>query len=81
MKAEIDMGMDASAAIGVIKRRGIGKMRHVEVQHLWLQDALREGRLRVFKIPTNENTADIGTKPLDARTLGRHIAALGLILY
>ncbi len=27
---------DASATIGVLRRQGAGKLRHVEVQELWL---------------------------------------------
>ena len=36
MKASV--GMDASAAIGIIQRQGLGKLRHVEVDVLWLQE-------------------------------------------
>ena len=32
------------AAIGMIQRRGLGKVWHVDVQHLWIQEAVREGR-------------------------------------
>ncbi len=29
---------DASAALGIIQRQGLGKLRHVNVQYLWIQD-------------------------------------------
>ena len=34
---EASVGMDASAAIGIVQRQGISKLRHVEVDVLWVQ--------------------------------------------
>ena len=43
----IDVGMhinsDASAAIAMTKRRGVGKVRHTEVKELWIQEKSRVG--------------------------------------
>ena len=36
MRASV--GMDASAAIGIVQRQGISKLRHVEVDVLWIQE-------------------------------------------
>ena len=36
---------DASAAIGVANREGLGRIRHLDTQSLWLQHALRKRRL------------------------------------
>ena len=36
---------DASAAIGVANREGRGRIRHLDTQSLWLQQALRQRRL------------------------------------
>ena len=36
MRASV--GMDASAAIGIVQRMGISKLRHVEVDVLWIQE-------------------------------------------
>ena len=32
---------DASAAIGISKRRGLGKIRHLHTTDLWVQDQVR----------------------------------------
>ena len=37
---------DASAALGVINRRGLGKTRHIETGLLWIQQTAAEQRLR-----------------------------------
>ena len=34
------MFVDATAAIGVAQRVGLGKLRHLETQSLWLQEAM-----------------------------------------
>ena len=56
--------VDANATIGTLHRRGLGKLRHVEVEELWLQQELSKKKVSVTKIKGTENTADIGTKPL-----------------
>ena len=33
----LKMGTDSSAAKSFISRRGVGRMRHLEIQDLWLQ--------------------------------------------
>ena len=31
---------DANATLGIIQREGLGKLRHVNVQYLWIQDRI-----------------------------------------
>ena len=57
---------DASAAIGIVQRHGLGKLRHINVQYLWLQDKVRMKELEVKKVPGQDNPADLMTKYLDA---------------
>ena len=58
----IRLHIDFSAALSVISRIGLGKAKHLEIQHLWLQEAVRSGKLTVEKIPTETNPSDLGTK-------------------
>ena len=41
---DVDMNVrimtDSSAALGVSRRRGLGKLRHVELSQLWLHERL-----------------------------------------
>ena len=37
---------DASAAIGIANREGLGRVRHLDTQALWLQQALRSNIFR-----------------------------------
>ena len=74
----INLHIDASAALGVMKRQGLGKLRHIQVRDLWLQQELKEKRLIAHKIDTKLNPADLGTKALSAEEMARHISTLGM---
>ena len=67
---------DSSAAIGICRRTGIGKVRHLAVQQLWVQERVRSGGLRLIKVAGVDNPADLYTKYLTAevtrRLLGMH---------
>ena len=67
---------DAAAAIGIINRTGVGKLRHLRVQYLWLQDKVRRSELMVQKVPGVDNPADLLTKHLAADTMHKHLRRL-----
>ena len=76
----IALETDAAAAIGVCRRRGLGRIRHLATADLWVQDRLRRGDFTLEKIPGHDNCSDILTKHVDRQTLHRHMATLGLRL-
>ena len=59
----IHLWVDSSAAKAMASRTGLGKVRHMEVKFLWLQQALRDRKFRLFKVDGKMNPADVGTKP------------------
>jgi hypothetical protein len=69
---------DSSAAIGICNRCGIGKVRHLAVAQLWVQDLVRSKRCRLFKVLGTENPADLMTKPLPRAEIDGHLERLGL---
>ena len=54
-KVDAFLYADASAAIGVANREGLGRIRHLDTQSLWLQQALRQRRLGLGKVLGTEN--------------------------
>ena len=56
--------MDSSAAKAMASRNGVGKVRHLEVRYLWVQDALNRKRFTLKKVAGKFNPADVLTKPL-----------------
>ena len=71
---------DVSAAIGIAHRRGLGKTRHSQVQYLWVQNEVAEGRRLVKKIGTDDNPADLLTKALAQDKAEKHLEALDINL-
>ena len=69
---------DSSAAVGISSRTGLGKVRHLEVNLLWVQRAVREKLISLVKVPGPENLADIGSKYWEAEVLRRLMPGMGL---
>ena len=78
MPSELKLDSGSSAARAVVARRGVGRMRHLAAPLLWLQDELREGRLEVMKVPSNDNPADLMTKWFTTARHEQLAAAVGL---
>jgi len=49
---------DSSAAIGIGNRLGLGKLKHVETQYLWVQHARKQNRPSLHKEEGKNNCAD-----------------------
>ncbi len=65
---------DASAAIGVALKAGLGgRMRHVKVQYMWIQEAVVKKDIELKKITTQLNPADMLTKFLPCEVLDFHV--------
>ena len=70
---DLEIKTDSSAALGISRRRGFGKVRHIEVCQLWVQDPVFKGRIKIHKIPGDQNLADHLTKHVDHQTLMKQI--------
>ena len=65
----IHLRSDSSGAIAVASRRGLQRLRHLDVRFLWLQAETANKNVRISKVPGPENVADANTKPADKRSL------------
>ena len=59
---------DSSAAIGICGRQGLGKLRHVACQTLWVQQRVRRGDFELRKVKGEVNPADLFTKHLESQS-------------
>ena len=73
----VTLGTDASAAKSIAIRKGMGKVRHMEVKYLWAQEAHKNGRFEVYKVPGDINPADVNTKPESAREMNEKLKSIG----
>ena len=69
---------DATAALGICRRRGLGKIRHLDVTDLWCQEQVRLGKVSLHKVLGSENPADIMTKYTDSATLKKMLGIMNL---
>jgi hypothetical protein len=77
-KLDIIIETDSSAARCVAMRQGIGRIRHLEVRQIYMQQLVKSERLIVKKLPGVDNTADLGTKAVTAATFYHLIELVGL---
>ena len=69
---------ESSAAKSFLSQRCLTKMRHIEVQELWLQAAVKEAKVKLHEIGGESNPADLMTEYTDLAKL-RHLSkAAGL---
>ena len=76
IEANICLHMDASAAIGVMQRRGVGKIRHLDVSTLWLQEKQLQQLMEVRKVHGLANAGDLMTKNVPFEVIKKHLAAI-----
>ncbi len=66
----------ASAALAISQREGLGKLKHINVQWLWIQDISKRGMVWYHKVAGSENPADAMTKYLTKAIVDKHLAAM-----
>jgi hypothetical protein len=75
---KVRVGMDASAAMGIVQRRGLNKLRHVELDVLWIQEQQARRLLPLRKVPGPQNPSDLMTKHVDQSHIELYMSLLGL---
>ena len=71
--------VDSSAALGVVGRRGNGKLRHVRVGQLWVQQLAEDGDVQFLKVSGTQNPADLFTKHLPAMKIAELCSRASLV--
>ena len=67
---------DASAALAIVARRGVDKLRHLDTNYLWIQEKAAKGDLNFKKVAGVDNGADLFTKTLSWNETQSHIHKL-----
>ena len=75
---DVRLELDATAAKGILDRQGMAKVRHIDVNVLWLQEQCAKKLVPLHKIPGEDNGADLMTKHLANPVIVRHITQLNL---
>ena len=65
VESKVKLLTDASTGKAIASRRGLGKVRHIEVSNLWVQEKIKNGDIEVQKIKNSYNPSDVLTKHLN----------------
>ena len=68
---------DSSAALAIAQRKGAGKLRHINVSSLWVQERQDKGELEYRKVLGTENPSDLMTKYLARQSMDACMVTLG----
>ena len=77
---EIRMHIDANAAKGIIERRGLQKLRHIDLDVLWLQELKARRQIPADKVLGIDNVADLMTKHVTSVVINKSIYMINLYL-
>ena len=64
ISCRLNLHLDASATMCLVNRRGLCKVKHVDMQNLWIQEVSKSSRFAAKKVDTSVNQEDLMTKPI-----------------
>ena len=76
---KIRVHVDATAAKSIVERQGLGKVRHVEVDLLWIQDQQLRNKLPLIKVDGKLNPSYLMTKHLSRSEIIKNLELIGHI--
>ncbi len=79
VKVKVQVNTDSSAAKSMASRRGAGRVRHIDVRELWVQDRVAEGELSVVKVKGEENVTDGLTKRVNRQKMGKYMVSHSMV--
>ena len=74
----ISLHLDATAAKGILERSGLSKVRHIDVNQLWLQEQCARKIVPLTKVDGTRNPSDLLTKHLSVAVIDKHLECLNL---
>ena len=69
---------DSSACLWIVRRTGTGRLKHLEIRHMWKQEELQIGEFFQKAVSTDDNVADLLTKHLAAARVEELLPKLGV---
>ena len=71
-RCQVNLYLDSSAARGIITRQGVGRVKHLQMRTLFLQELRKQGTLSVHQFRNVcRNSAE--AKPRNSHVAGRHV--------
>ena len=77
-KMKLRVHSDATAATGICRRQGLGKIRHLATTDMWIQDKVGIKQIELHKVLGTENAADVLTKYVNRQTMEKALTTMGM---
>ena len=68
---------DADVARAFCHKRDVGRMKHLDVRHCWLQEELEKGNFKVKRVDRKFNASDMITHSPSAKELRKFLPMIG----
>ena len=78
VEVDVQVNTDSSAAKSITARKGAGRVRHIEVRELWVQDQVAKGELKIVTVNGEDNVADGLTKHVDKQKMEQYMKVCGM---
>ena len=72
------LSTDSSAARGIVQRTGVGKVKHLDIKSLWIQERESMGDFTCVKVPRLENWSDLMTHHWSEAEGDKHLAGMAV---
>ena len=77
IEMNVNVFMDATAGIAMLRRQGLGTVKHVATQYLWTQELVQNNEVVLQKVPTTENYADLMKNALAEMSMNYLLGGMG----
>ena len=74
----IHMSTDATVARNFMHRKGAGRMKHLDIRFMWLQEECANGKFVPKKVPRDVNPSDMLTKTPNTEEVKKFTQMIGL---
>ena len=71
---------DASAALAITHRQGLGKLKHIDFHWLWIQERVKNCNVSTHKVNGKDNPADLFTKLLPREDIQKHVESMNFTI-
>ena len=78
--SKVPILIDNDAALRLTRNpENHGRAKHIEIRHHFIRQTVAEGKVHTVRVASEDNTADILTKPLARDVFEKHVHALGMV--
>ena len=76
---KIKVFSDSTAALQFMQRKGLGRIRHLDIRRMWLQEEVQKGSIKIEHLRGENNPADVLTKTPPKQRFQKLRTSLGVV--